>query len=79
MSAAVARLEALPEWTTEALEAALSGLANEVGVKAGVLYTPIRVAATGRTQAPPLFSTLAAIGPEAVLRRLRIALQRLGR
>jgi hypothetical protein len=36
------------------------------------------VAATGRTQAPPLFSTLAAIGREAVVRRLRIAIQRLG-
>ena len=76
--AAVERLEALPEWTTEALDGALHQLAEEVGVKAGTLFTPIRVAATGRTQAPPLFSTLAALGPRATLQRLRAAIDRLG-
>lgn len=70
-------LESLPDFETETLDTALHQLAEQLGVRTGTLFTPIRVAATGRTQAPPLFSTLAAIGREAVLRRLRIALERL--
>jgi glutamyl-tRNA synthetase len=77
LQAALERLEALPDFSTEALDVTLHQLAEELSVKAGTLFTPIRVAATGRLQAPPLFSTLAAIGREAVLRRLRIAFQRL--
>jgi glutamyl-tRNA synthetase len=77
LEAAIRRLAALPDWSTAAIEAALPALAEELGVTRGVLYTPIRVAVTGRTEAPPLFSTLAAIGREATLRRLRIALDRL--
>ena len=50
---------------------------GRIDYRAGTLFTPIRVAATGRTQAPPLFSTLAAIGREAVLRRLDLAIARL--
>ena len=57
--------------------ARLHDLANELGVTAGTLFTPIRVASTGRTQAPPLFSTLAALGRETVTRRLRMAVERL--
>lgn len=51
-------------------EACLRSLADELGVKAGQLFMPIRVAATGRTQSPGLFDTLAAIGPDRVIRRL---------
>lgn len=77
LQAAYERLEALSDFSTESLDAALHQLAEQLGVRTGTLFTPIRVAATGRTQAPPLFSTLAAIGREAVLRRLLIAIERL--
>ncbi len=39
-------------------------------MKAGQLFMPIRVAATGRTQSPGLFDTLAAIGKDRVATRL---------
>ena len=77
LEAAVEHLEALSDWSTQSLEATLLALSDELGVKRGVLYTPIRVAVTGRTEAPPLFSTLAAVGREATLRRVRIAIERL--
>jgi glutamyl-tRNA synthetase len=77
LEAALERLETLSDLSAESLEQNLHQLAEELGVKAGTLFTPIRVAATGRTQAPPLFTTLAAIGRDAVLRRLRIAIKRL--
>jgi glutamyl-tRNA synthetase len=72
------RLASVEPFETETLDRALHALAEEQGVRAGTLFTPIRVAATGRTQAPPLFSTLAAVGREAVLRRLDLAIARLG-
>ncbi len=54
----------------EATEARFRALADELGVKAGQLFMPIRVAATGRTQSPGLFDTLGAIGNERVAQRL---------
>jgi glutamyl-tRNA synthetase len=54
----------------EETEAALRGLADERGLKAGQLFMPIRVAATGRTESPGLFETLKAIGGERVRRRI---------
>ncbi|HYI24707.1 MAG TPA: glutamate--tRNA ligase [Thermomicrobiales bacterium] len=55
-------------------EASLRALADELGVKAGQLFMPIRVAATGRTQSPGLFDTLAAIGKDRLARRLADAI-----
>jgi glutamyl-tRNA synthetase len=79
--AALASLEAvatvLPEIDLndlEASEARLRALADELGVKAGQLFMPIRVAATGRAQSPGLFETLRAIGRERVIRRVDAAL-----
>ncbi len=61
----------------EATEARLRALATEQGVKAGQLFMPIRVAATGRTQSPGLFDTIAAIGKDRVANRLDQAVARL--
>jgi glutamyl-tRNA synthetase len=58
----------------EATEARFRALADELGVKAGQLFMPIRVAATGRTQSPGLFDTLGAIGNERVAQRLADAI-----
>src|SRR5207249_3351879 len=77
LQAALACLEQLPDFSTPTLDSALHQLADDLGVRAGTLFTPIRVAATGRTQAPPLFSTLAAVGRETILRRLKIAMKKL--
>ena len=57
----------------EATEASLRALAEELGLKAGQLFMPIRVAVCGRTESPGLFETLKAIGKERVQQRIRKA------
>ncbi|HKC76077.1 MAG TPA: hypothetical protein VKF37_18045, partial [Chloroflexota bacterium] len=67
----------LPVWETRAIEEALRRLAEERGVRAGDLFTPLRVAVTGSTASPPLFETLAVLGPERAFGRLAVATERL--
>ena len=64
------RIEALPAWEHEALEAALRSLAEELGVKVGDLFMLLRVAVTGRPVSPPLFESMEVLGRERCLRRL---------
>ena len=45
----------------------------------GALFTPIRVAATGKRIAPPLFETLETLGQELTVERLNAAAERLAR
>ena len=74
---AKARIEALPAWEHEALEASLRSLAEELGVKAGELFMLLRVAVTGRPVSPPLFESMEVLGRERCLRRLDEAAGRL--
>jgi len=66
------------DFTAVALEQALRAAAQELGVKPGQMFTPIRVAVTARNQAPPLFETLAVLGREAALARIIAAIGRIG-
>ncbi len=63
------------EFQHQALEAALRGAAQALGVKAGQMFGPIRVAVTGRTAAPPLFETLEVLGRETALKRIEQAIE----
>jgi glutamyl-tRNA synthetase len=58
-------------------EARFRALAEELGLKAGSLFMPIRVAVTGRTQSPGLFETLRVIGAPRVRARVAEAIARL--
>jgi glutamyl-tRNA synthetase len=78
LSAALERLRGVDQWTAEGIEAALSGLVSEHGVKPGAVYQPIRVAITGTTVSPGIFESLAALGREQSLARIQSALDRLG-
>lgn len=74
VDAAVAALESVPEWTTPAIEAALSAaLVDDLGIKPRKAYGPVRVAVTGSHISPPLFESLELLGREATLARLRAA------
>jgi glutamyl-tRNA synthetase len=59
------------------IEAGLRALADELGLKAGQLFMPIRVAVTGRTASPGLFETLRVVGQERVLARIDAAIAKL--
>ncbi|MGH7406617.1 MAG: glutamate--tRNA ligase [Candidatus Methylomirabilales bacterium] len=65
------RLEALPNFTTAALEACYRGFADEKGIKLGVVAQATRVALTGRTVSPPLFEIMVLVGRARALARLR--------
>ena len=61
----------------DALDAALRAAAAELGLKAGPMFQPIRVAVCGRKNAPPLFETLVVLGREVCLTRIGKAEERL--
>jgi glutamyl-tRNA synthetase len=73
LGAAGERLDGLDDWSEANLEAELRALVEELGLKAGQLFGAIRVAITGRTVAPPLFETLAALGKQRALARIAAA------
>jgi glutamyl-tRNA synthetase len=66
-------LAGLPDWNHDACDAASRKVAEEGGVKAGLLINATRVAIVGQAVAPPLFDTMVALGQERVVRRLRAA------
>ena len=73
------------DWVAEALSAAVervavtAGLVNAEGrPQMSKAQAPIRVAVTGRSVGPPLWESLAVLGPERTLARLGAARQRLG-
>ncbi len=53
---------AATEFKHDPLDAALRAAAQEIGLKAGQMFQPIRVAVCGRKNAPPLFETLEVLG-----------------
>jgi glutamyl-tRNA synthetase len=65
-----ARLAALPDWTLAALEEATRAHARELGVKAGEVIAPARVALTGRVASPGIFDVMWLVGRERTLARL---------
>ena len=48
----------------------MRALAEQLGLKAGQLFSLLREAVTGRKISPPLFETMAVIGKEKVLERI---------
>jgi glutamyl-tRNA synthetase len=65
------------EFRHDPLDQALRAAAQELGVKAGQMFQPIRVAVCGRKNAPPLFETLEVLGKERTLARIGEAIGRM--
>jgi glutamyl-tRNA synthetase len=65
------------EFQHDPLDQALRAAAKEMGLKAGQMFQPIRVAVCGRKNAPPLFETLEVLGREATLKRIWQAVKKL--
>jgi glutamyl-tRNA synthetase len=68
-------LEVLPavNFDHDSLDQALRQAAASLGLKAGQAFQPIRVAVCGRKNAPPLFETMAVLGRDVCLARIREA------
>ena len=77
LQAVIPALEALPEWSQEAIHDCLIGMAQRMEVKNGLLMWPVRIAASGRTVTPGgAVEVLGILGREESLRRLRIGLEK---
>ncbi len=58
------------EWTAEALEGSLRSAAEAMGIGAGKLFQPLRLALTGRSATPGIFDVLLILGRERSMDRL---------
>lgn len=70
LTASVEVIERAPAQHDE-LEKSLRQLAESKQVGAGKLFTPLRIAVTGRTQAPGIFDTILLVGTERSIERIR--------
>ena len=68
---------ALPEWTEEAIEETVRGLAAEKEKGARHLIHPLRFATTGRTVSAGLFETMQLLGRERCLLRIEDVLEKM--
>ncbi len=68
-------LEVLPAtaFDHDSLDKTLREAAVSLGLKAGPMFQPIRVAVCGRKNAPPLFETMVVLGRDVCLERIRQA------
>lgn len=74
LPAAVSAFEALDgPWNPETVEGVLRGLCTSLEMKPRGTFGPIRVGVTGRVAAPGLFETIAVLGKERTIERLRSA------
>jgi glutamyl-tRNA synthetase len=64
----------LEKFDAASIEAALKATATELGVKAGLLVHPVRLACTGHSSGPSLYHLLEVIGKEKMMGRIEKAL-----
>jgi glutamyl-tRNA synthetase len=75
LRAAKTLLEQAESFDETTLESSMRELAEQLGVKPGQLFMPVRVAISGRTATPGLFETLAVLGQERVVKRIANAIK----
>ncbi|OGN98897.1 MAG: glutamate--tRNA ligase [Chloroflexi bacterium RBG_13_51_52] len=71
------RMKQLSSFDEGALETLLRPLAEELGLKAGQLFSVLRTAVTGETATPPLFQTMVVLGKDRCLKRIDEAIAEL--
>lgn len=71
-------LEASTVWMPDALESVVKDFCEQAGAKMGDVAQPLRVAISGRTISPAIGDSLALLGQEKTLRRIRGCLSRRG-
>ncbi len=70
------QLEALQDWSADRVETLLKSVQQRRRVGLGRVAQPVRVAVSGTTVSPAIFDTLALLGRDASLRRIRATLER---
>ena len=77
LEAAVPALEALPQWSQDAIHGALVGLAETLGVKNATLMWPVRIAAAGKAVTPGGAVEICSILGRDETLRLRLGMEKL--
>jgi glutamyl-tRNA synthetase len=67
------RLEKLEDWTAPAIEADMRALREERELSARRAFQPVRAAVTGTLISPPLFESMAILGRDSTLERIKRA------
>ncbi len=73
LQAGASLLETVEPFAAESIQGAFREKADELDVKAGSLFGPIRGAVSGKKVSPPLFESIEALGREETLRRIERA------
>ena len=73
LEASAEALAALQDWRAEAIHSALDAVATRVGSGLGKVAQPLRVAISGTAASPPIDATVALLGREKTLARIRRA------
>ena len=68
-------LEPLDPWTQSELERLITSVCESRSVKMGDVAQPLRVAVAGTTVSPAIYDTLALLGKDHTLARIRRLLQ----
>jgi glutamyl-tRNA synthetase len=72
LAAASDALEGVGEWSVETVQRALQdALIERIALKPRVAFGPVRVATSGRRVSPPLFESLALLGRDETLARIK--------
>ncbi|EJY56000.1 glutamyl-tRNA synthetase [Alicyclobacillus hesperidum URH17-3-68] len=77
LRAVAQRLAGVAPFTAPVIESSFRALIDELGLKAGQLIHPVRLALTGVTVGPGLFDVIAMLGREEACQRLEIAAERI--
>ncbi len=79
LDAGLAKLESLESWDhPDRIEVELRRIPEELGLGAAKVFQPLRVAITGSSVSPPLFESMAALGRDRTIERVRRARRELG-
>jgi glutamyl-tRNA synthetase len=80
VAALVPALETVSDWSPASLEAAIGAYAAvSAEGNLGKVAQPLRVAVSGGTVSPPIFDTLAILGKQSSLTRMRRCMAAFGR
>ncbi|UUM31251.1 glutamate--tRNA ligase [Vibrio japonicus] len=73
---ALAKVEALQEWTTENIkQGVIEAVCEELEIGMGKIGMPLRVAVTGGGQSPSVDAVMELVGKERVITRIKMALE----
>ena len=74
LALALSKIEALTEWSVEALHQVIADVCEELEIGMGKIGMPLRVAVTGGGQSPSVDAVMHLIGKERVVKRIQMAL-----